>query len=877
MIDGLGRVAAQIYTYDLADRPLRTESIDAGLRRIVLDAAGHEIERRDGKGALTLQAYDALGRPIRVWARDEADRPLRPPATHGVRRRGHPGTARRRSRRRGSRQPTRQTAPPLRRGRAGRRGRDDFKGNIGEKSRQMISDGAVLAAFETAQADGWQVTPFQVDWQPGPQQTLEEREADLLETTGYTTTSRYDALNRLQALHLPQDVEGHRRELRPEYNRAGSLERVRLDEGLFVERITYDAKGQRALIAYGNGIMTRYLYDPHTLRLTRLRSERYTQPDALTYHPDGNALQDLGYDYDLAGNLVGIRERTPGSGVAALPDTLDRRFEYDPIYRLVSTTGRECDAPPAGPPFQDLPRCTDITRARAYQEIYTYDRAGSLLTLTHRSGSNGFTRTFAVDPGSNQLQQVTVGGDTYSYKHDANGNLRAETTSRHVEVDHADRMTVFRTQTEGAEPSLYAHYVYDASGRRTKKLVRKQGGQVEVTHYVDDLFEHHRFGQGPTSGENNHVHVMDDQHRIALVRTGPTQPGDQGPAVQYHLSDHLGSSAVVLDGAGAAVNREDYTPFGETSFGSFAKKRYRFTGKERDEESGFTYHRARYCAPWLGRWTSPDPMGTADDLNLYAYVSNNPMIYSDQKGTDKNTPVPAADPAKANGTAQDSGDQWRQPHIVYLQTQADPVEMDSVKTGWQDNDYGDDSAVEVSGHWGNWPYLITPEMHNGIGSLGLSLDIEDFRDMTWPTANRTFHAYADIDIHFKQRSGSEPLQLTKVSMAYQTRGGGSLQVTADYTPGGQVESDGRIGFAHSVVLQFTYSNNSSHTTSETEQTGAEASAGGFKVSAGASSTQSTTVTATSVSWVREIQFTSWDVPVGPVKPHAVPAPKGSKP
>ena len=82
---------------------------------------------------------------------------------------------------------------------------------------------------------------------------------------------------------------------------------------------------------------------------------------------------------------------------------------------------------------------------------------------------------------------------------------------------------------------------------------------------------------------------------------GAAHPDDRGPAVQFHLGDHLGSSNVVVDSGGALVNREEFTPYGETSFGSFAKKRYRFTGKERDEESGLNYHGARYYAPWLGQ------------------------------------------------------------------------------------------------------------------------------------------------------------------------------------------------------------------------------------------------------------------------------------
>jgi RHS repeat-associated protein len=88
----------------------------------------------------------------------------------------------------------------------------------------------------------------------------------------------------------------------------------------------------------------------------------------------------------------------------------------------------------------------------------------------------------------------------------------------------------------------------------------------------------------------------------------------------------------VVDGAGALVNREEFTPYGDTSFGSFARKRYRFTGKERDEESGLNYQGARYYAPWLARWTSCDPAGIADGPNLYTYVRNNPMRLVDPTG-----------------------------------------------------------------------------------------------------------------------------------------------------------------------------------------------------------------------------------------------------
>jgi RHS repeat-associated protein len=117
---------------------------------------------------------------------------------------------------------------------------------------------------------------------------------------------------------------------------------------------------------------------------------------------------------------------------------------------------------------------------------------------------------------------------------------------------------------------------------------------------------------------------MDNRSRIAIVRTGPPRPRDGSPAVKYFLDDHVGSSHLTLDNVGGLVAREEYTPFGQTSFGGFTLQRYRFTGMERDEESSLNYHGARYYAPWLGRWISCDPSGLSDGPNLYQYVKGKP-------------------------------------------------------------------------------------------------------------------------------------------------------------------------------------------------------------------------------------------------------------
>lgn len=132
------------------------------------------------------------------------------------------------------------------------------------------------------------------------------------------------------------------------------------------------------------------------------------------------------------------------------------------------------------------------------------------------------------------------------------------------------------------------------------------------------------------------IHLMDGEQRIALLRVGAPFSGDesQDPALQYILGDHLGNSSMTANTAGALVHREEFTPYGETSFGGYGEQRYRFTGKERDEESGLSYHRARYYAGWLGRWVSADPAGMVDGVNVFQYSMNSPILFVDVSGTD---------------------------------------------------------------------------------------------------------------------------------------------------------------------------------------------------------------------------------------------------
>lgn len=175
-------------------------------------------------------------------------------------------------------------------------------------------------------------------------------------------------------------------------------------------------------------------------------------------------------------------------------------------------------------------------------------------------------------------------------------------------------------------------YLYDASGQRVKKLNRKQlGSDWDVVVYIDGVLEQRTQQRGATTKQGVVLHVLDGGKRLGMRRTGETF--DAKPENLLVLSDHLGSGSVELDWSlGDFIDREEFRPYGETSFGSYAHKRYRFTGKERDEESGLNYHGARYYAPGLARWMSPDPKGLVDGVNLYGYVRGNPVGNVDHNG-----------------------------------------------------------------------------------------------------------------------------------------------------------------------------------------------------------------------------------------------------
>ncbi len=627
--DPLGRVVMR-YAYDMLGNRIHQASMEAGERWTLNDATGKPIRAWDSRGFIRRMTYDELRRPTGLFVTENGGERQ---AEHTVYGEGQGDAGNHRGR-----------VFQLFDG-AGIVTSDayDFKGNLKSGRREMPVDYKAV-----------------VNWPnpiPGGSET-------------FITSTTYDALNRPTTIVTPDGSV-----YRPDYNEANLLNAVTVDlEGVptpFVDNIDYNAKGQRERIVYGNGATTAYTYDPLTFRLTNLRTTRPAGVNGLSaLFKVATTVQDLRYTYDPAGNITRIEdaalETVVHAGLTVAPVCA---YTYDAVYRLIEAHGREhigqtaFDFDPPDGNFRDYPfvglrpHANNPEAMRTYTERYDYDAVGNFKTMRHSATNGSWTRTYAYNEASlledgtggtllkqsNRLSSTTVGNGLNhpeSYAHDAHGNmirmshLGGAHPADNLHWDFEDQLE--RVDLRGGET---AYYVYDAAGQRARKVIEAAGGAPREERIYLGGYEVYRKRSGTHAGlERRTLHIMDDQQRIALVETrNNVNDGTLKQAIRYQLGNHLGSASVELDKAGSLISYEEYHPYGTTAFQAHSSaevslKRYRYTGKERDEESGLYYHGARYYAPWLGWWTCCDPSGLVDGANLYFYAQCAPTTFTDFDG-----------------------------------------------------------------------------------------------------------------------------------------------------------------------------------------------------------------------------------------------------
>ena len=201
-----------------------------------------------------------------------------------------------------------------------------------------------------------------------------------------------------------------------------------------------------------------------------------------------------------------------------------------------------------------------------------------------------------------------------------------------------------------------AYYNYDAAKERTRKVVVNTAGTGRWERLYLGGAEVYRRYESDRIVEEIETHPLVTGDRRVLIVEDVLTSSDtalrEGPRVRYQLTDHLGSSCTELDEEAGIITCESYHPYGTSAYcagrsaAEVRLRRYRYTGKERDSETGLNYHSARYYATWLGGWVSADPSGLADGLALYRYARGNPVKYVDRNGRTP-TVVPPLGPGPA--------------------------------------------------------------------------------------------------------------------------------------------------------------------------------------------------------------------------------------
>lgn len=263
--------------------------------------------------------------------------------------------------------------------------------------------------------------------------------------------------------------------------------------------------------------------------------------------------------------------------------------------------------------------------------VYGYDNNGNVISVkeTKKDGTEQ-TTTFAYDALNRLIATVHPGGGRDTYTYDVRGN----------------RLTMEQSVSDPVASFEDTSYSYDLWNTLTS--VTKNGSETRFEYYADGLravkskgsthtqVNYDFNGQVITEEKLNGNNIVQKSTYVrgdrVLVKKDKTASKDY-----YYLYNGHGDVVQMVDTSGAIVNSYAYDVWGNiTSQKEETPNPFKYTGEVYDEETGFYYLRARYYDPSMGRFLNEDTYeGQIDNplsQNLYTYVHNNPLRYTDPSG-----------------------------------------------------------------------------------------------------------------------------------------------------------------------------------------------------------------------------------------------------
>jgi RHS repeat-associated protein len=385
----------------------------------------------------------------------------------------------------------------------------------------------------------------------------------------YVISKVYDDIDRVLRMTYPDGAT-----VMYEYD-GPVLTRVLDGATAYAQLSDYNAAGAVGRIRYGNGVTTVQTYETPSNPICP--SATYRVCSSTTTSPTGKLLHEMVYEYDLLGNVTGLRELNEV-----------RRFQIDEVNRVTAAMKSVGGGPFVVEERFEYDAANNITWKTGVGS-YLYVPASAALRphAPHRAGDNALIY---------DLDGNLVSGFGHTYAFTMEGQLAA--------IDDRSGLT---------------QYFYDES----QNLVRELTGTVSTIH-VDHSYE--------CSSAGCVKHVFAGSMKVATV-------GNAGAVVYEHL-DAQGNTRLVTNRRGDVEVTYRYSTFG-TPVATGAMPPFMLTvalfgGHLFAREHGIHLMNGRPYDPLFGRFLSPDPLfvasGPNQTLNRFAYGFNNPMTFTDPDG-----------------------------------------------------------------------------------------------------------------------------------------------------------------------------------------------------------------------------------------------------